>query len=149
MEAYPAAESVGAKGAEPVGVTVKDTMAQMDWLSDRISTQVRWFAAGVVALVWGLLLTPPTSVRPWHAALISVGLLAVSVLFFDFLQYAAGYLSVRRLHRAILGAPDQRVAGYDPNDPWYRARTGLFWIKQGFAVATFVGLLVALLPGLH
>jgi hypothetical protein len=26
-------------------LAVQDTMAQLDWLTDRISTQVRWFAA--------------------------------------------------------------------------------------------------------
>ncbi len=129
-------------------VTIQDTMTQLDWLSDRISTQVRWFAAGVVVLLWGLLVAPPTTVRLSSSALIFVGLLAVSVLFLDFLQYAFGYLSVRHLHEEILRTPDAALPGYDTDDPRYQARTAFFWAKQVFAVATFFGLFAALLPGL-
>jgi hypothetical protein len=120
----------------------------MDWLSDRISTQVRWFAAGVLALVWGLLVTPPATLKLPPRALLVVALLAISVLFFDFLQYAFGFLSVRRLHREIIGAPDRQVAGFDTTDPCYRARFCFFWIKQAMAILTFTVLLAAVLPGL-
>jgi hypothetical protein len=129
-------------------MTIQDTSTQLDWLSDRISTQVRWFAAGVVALVWGLLVTPPATVKLSPRVLLVVALFAVSVLFFDFLQYAVGYLSVRHLHREILGAPDQSVAGFDTTDPRYRARLFFFWLKQAMAVLTFAGLIAAILPGL-
>ena len=129
-------------------LTVQDTMAQLDWLTDRISTQVRWFAAAVVALIWGLLLAPPATFRLWPAALLSVGLLAVSVLFVDFLQYAVGFIAVRRQHQRLLDAPSAAAEGYDARDPWYRARADFFWAKQGLAVATFLGLLFALIPPL-
>jgi hypothetical protein len=129
-------------------VTTQDTGAQMDWLSERISTQVRWFAAGVLALVWGLLVTPPEALKLSPQVLLVVALLAVSVLFFDFLQYAVGYLSVHHLHREILRAPDHSVAGFDTTDLRYRARRLFFWLKQAMAVLTFAGLISAILPGL-
>jgi hypothetical protein len=123
-------------------------MAQMDLLSDRISTQIRWFAAGVIALIWGLLTTPPGSIRvPFHP-LVVVGLLAVSVLFCDFLQYTAGYLSTRRLHRKLLDSPDQVIDGYDPRDLYRNIRFALFWIKQALAIVTFAVLAITLLRGL-
>jgi hypothetical protein len=123
-------------------VTLQDTISQLDWLSDRISTQVRWFAAGVVALVWGLLVTPPVSIRLSASALMCVGLLAVSVLFADFLQYAVGFLSVRRLHKEILSSPEKSLPGFDTSDPLYQARTVLFWVKQMLGIATFVSLVM-------
>ena len=129
-------------------VTTQDTHAQLDWLSDRISTQVRWFAAGVLALVWGLLVTPPASLKLSPRILLVVALLAVSVLFFDFLQYAVGYLSVQRTHREILKAPEHSVSGFDTTDFCYRARRVFFWTKQVMAVLTFAGLIAAILPGL-
>ena len=141
-------ESVEPKSPEPVMVTLKDTMAQLDWLSDRISTQVRWFAAAVIGLVWGLLLTPPSTVHFLPSALTSVGMLAVTILFFDFLQYSCGYIATQRQHRRLLELPGQQAEGYDAQDPWYRARTDFFWVKQGFAVLTFFALLAAFIPGL-
>jgi hypothetical protein len=129
-------------------VTTQDTTAQLEWLSDRISTQVRWFAVGVLALVWGLLVTPPVTLKLPPQALLVVALLAVSVLFFDFLQYAVGYLSAHRLHREILETPGQSLAGFDRKDPWRRARFFFFWTKQVMAVLTFAGLIATVLPGL-
>ncbi len=96
----------------------------------------------------GLLVTPPASLKLSPSVLLVVALFAVSVLFFDFLQYAVGYLSVRRLHREILGAPDRSVTGFDTTDPRYRARFFFFWLKQAMAVLTFAGLIAAVLPGL-
>lgn len=129
-------------------ITVQDTMAELTTLSDRISTQVRWFAGGVVALLWGLLVTPPAGIRVSSAGLIAVGLLAVSVLFADFLQYSCGFMAVRRTHNTLLRVPDHVLSGYDTGDPRYVARTIFFWGKQILAVLTFLGLLAVLLPGL-
>jgi hypothetical protein len=130
-----------------MALTTQHTMSDLDWLSDRISTQVRWFAAGVVGLVWGLLVTPPAALRLSSSVLLVVALLAISVLFFDFLQYAAGYLAVRRLHREILETPGQAVAGFNTRDLCYCARHFFFWTKQAIAILTFIGLIAALVPG--
>jgi len=129
-------------------MTAKDTMTEMASLSDRISTQVRWFAAGVVALIWGLLTTPPSSIRFPFLPLVVVGLLAVSVLFCDFLQYSAGYLSTWRLHRKIINSPNQTIDGYDARDPYRNTRFAFFWVKQMLAIVTFAVLAITLLRGL-
>lgn len=129
-------------------VTLDKTMEDMNFNSDKISTQARWFAGGVVILLWGLITTKPPAVplAPWTVAL--VGLLAVSVLFVDFCQYAFGYVSTRRLHRAILATDKREVEGYNTRDFAYRARTFCFYAKQVLAVATFIALLYALVPAL-
>jgi hypothetical protein len=129
-------------------VTAQDTMAQLDRLSDRISTHTRWVAGVILALIWGLIVTPPATIKLPFAALVWVGLLSVSALFVDFLQYACGYKATRQLHRIILDAPSQSVAGYNTDDPWYRAREKCFTLKQILIIVTFLALVATLLTGL-
>ncbi len=129
-------------------VTLEDTIRDRDWLSDKLSTQARWFAGAVVLLLWGLISAPAPPVRLSATALVFVGLLAITVLFIDFLQYAAGYIATERLAREILRLEDRRIDGYDRREPFYRARRWCFWGKQIAAAVTFVALLVVLVPAL-
>ena len=39
--------------------STKETVAELQWLSDRISSQVRAIAIGVLAVAWAVLLSPP------------------------------------------------------------------------------------------
>jgi hypothetical protein len=126
-------------------LTAKETSAELDWLTDRISTQVRWFAGGVVALVWGVLETPPKSIGLSSTALVLVGLSAVSILFFDFAQYVAAFVAARRSHNKLLETADQTLPGYDPTDLARRARTMFFWVKIVLTVLTFFGLFATVL----
>jgi len=125
----------------------EEVIQQMDWLSDRLSSQVRSVALGILALTWGLLIgadSIPGAINPSH--LLFVGLLAILAMSCDFLQYAAGYRNARRLYMEMrtTGAPE---AGY-PVDFYRRCRDYLFAAKQwivGLAAAWLIGLLLAAL----
>jgi hypothetical protein len=127
-------------------ITEKENRAELDWVTDKISSQVRWFAVGVLAFVWGLLTAREPAVRCWTPALVLCGLLGSTTLFADFLQYVAGYRAALVLRAQLRRG--ERVEGYDPDDVWRRVRHWLFLIKQGLAVATFLALIVAVAPAL-
>lgn len=83
----------------------KDVLDQLTSLSDRLSTQVRTVALGILALTWGLLVGDSTAAKEisfhWRGNLVALGGLAVLVMFLDFLQYVAGYHNVRALQKRM------------------------------------------------
>lgn len=124
----------------------KDTLQELQWLSDRVSTQVRIIALGVLALAWGLLVSPQTTVPINTRGLIAVGLLAIFVIVLDLAQYIAGYLNTLKHHRRLYREGIEE--DYNRNEPLYRLRTRLFWAKQVLAGATFLVLIAVVLPAL-
>jgi len=123
--------------------STKETVAELQWLSDRISSQVRAIAIGVLAVAWAVLLSPPKDLPISPAAMLWVALVT---LVADLLQYVLGYINTRRHHQHLLR--ENIEEGYDASVPLYRARIGCFWGKQLLAAGAFVGLVYALLPAL-
>ena len=112
---------------------------ELEWLSDRISTQVRWVAAGTLAVAWGLLLTPPTTLAVSQRCVLAVILMSLTALLTDLLQYVAGYFHVFQ-HR-LEGQVNQHAID---REFLSRLRVVFFWLKLVVAVAGFGVLAVTL-----
>jgi putative endonuclease len=100
--------------------TKLQVIEQLDFLSDRISTQVRTVSLGVLALTWGLLIGESQVAKAlsqqWKTNLVGIGATAILVMFLDFLQYAAGYrdnMKLReKMNRAGLGETEYAGGAY-------------------------------------
>ena len=112
--------------------TKKEVIEQMDWLTDRMSNQIRTVGLGVLALTWGLLIGGTDAAKAignrHHKGLLMVGVLVVISMFLDFLQYRFGYQNVRKLYKSMV-ASGAEEAKYQ-RDPFRKAREGLFEGKQ-------------------
>lgn len=119
-----------------------------DFLSDKISTQVRTIAIGIIAFVWLLLigdqanhLVNDSAVR---TQLVFIGAGALLAMFLDYLQYAVGYLYSNAL--LVKGDKTKDVnLTYDISDWRYKFRRHFFWAKQGVIVGAVVWLTLLLL----
>lgn len=113
--------------------TKPEVIGQLDFLSDRISTQVRTVSLGVLALTWGLLIGESESARAlsrqWKTNLIGIGGTAIVAMFLDFLQYAAGFRDNFKL-RAKMNEASLTEADYDEKALTWRLRLLFFRAKQ-------------------
>ena len=125
----------------------KDIQADIDFLSDRISTQVRTIALSVIAIAWLFLVggkdAPILRVPPSHAVLLWAGALSFGALVVDYLQYLMGYLDGRRVLRK---GERENVAEfrYDYTSATYRLRAYFYWGKQVLVIAGVVALAFAI-----
>jgi hypothetical protein len=121
-------------------VPLKDVYEELQFTSDRISTQTRTIALSVLALVWLFLAggtsKPTLPVQPDRGSLLITGALALGSLLLDYLQYVLGYFATNAV-RAKTEDASLTEAEYDYKDIRYRARKVCFWAKQ---VAALVGL---------
>ena len=121
---------------------------EAQYLSDRLSTQVRTIALGLLAVTWGLLIGES------HVAvaiavklkmhLIGIGAIAIFTMCFDFLQYFFGYLDSRALIKKMEAKKIDELK-FRPSSCWYKLRSSFFVVKQvslGIGVGWFIGTLV-------
>ena len=125
----------------------KDIQDDIDFLSDRISTQVRTIALSVIAIAWLFLVGgkdgPILRVPPSRDLLLWAGALSLGALIVDYLQYLMGYLDGKRVLRE--GERDNVTDfHYDYRATTYKLRTWFYWGKQGLLVAGVVALALAL-----
>ena len=113
-------------------------MQDLNWITDRLSNQVRTVALGVLAFSWGLLLGDSAMVGCSRDQLLLVGMLAVGVMFCDFLQYACGYHNSLRLYRSM--EQSGADSGQYPEDFFYWGRKVCFSAKQWLALASVLWL---------
>ena len=123
----------------------------LDFVTDRISTQVRTIALGVLALAWLFLAggkeTPALGLQQSVRSLLGVAALAVGALLCDYLQYVAGYLAANSVRQRAETAK-KATALYNYRDVRYGLRKVLFWLKQGLAAAATVWMLSLLMRAL-
>src|SRR5262249_9621440 len=119
--------------------SVATAKEELEWLSDRISTQVRWVAAGTLAVAWGLLLTPPTTLAVSQKGILAVILTSLTALVIDLLHYISGYFHVFQ-HLGEEGVNQRAI----DREFLSRLRAMLFWLKLVVAIAGFGVLAVAL-----
>lgn len=116
-----------------MGRPVAEISAELEFLSDRISSQVRSLGFGMIALVWALLTgLKDTSLvigAGQRRELLGIALLAVLAMVIDFLQYLLGYRDTIRILRGA-EKNKQKEAAYDATSALYRARSTCFWLKQ-------------------
>jgi len=119
----------------------------LDWLTDRLSPEVRTVALGVLALAWGLLMSdkgPDVLVaqhRKWH--LLFIGGCCVLVMFLDYLQYLAGYLNTREVQKSYEKNPPVAAQYTDMKISFFFRRL-FFVVKQLVLAAAVVWLMVIL-----
>jgi hypothetical protein len=127
--------------------TKVEVLSELEKVTDRISTRVQTTAVGVLALTWGLLVGDSSVAKSVSAELRSnlllVGAAAVFVLFLDFLQYFAGYISTKKVYDEM-EKKDVDVGKYDYDSLAFRLRTCLFWAKQFALMITVIVLLIVL-----
>jgi hypothetical protein len=120
---------------------------QLGFLTDKISTQVRTVALGVLALAWGLLIGESSVARTVASQLkrplLGIGVGAIVVMVLDFLQYVAGYVNTLHL---LHDMERKRLteAQWNRTSLSYRCRGYFSYAKQVALVAIVVWLLVVL-----
>ena len=127
--------------------TKAEIVGDLDWITDRLSTQVRTVALGVLALAWGLLLGDKDPAKSevlhlkWH--LMGIGGICVLVLVLDYLQYVAGYTETSGLLKTMERLK-QDHGQYDRKKLSYRLRGVFFALKQWTLAAAIVWMSVTL-----
>jgi len=133
-------------------VPLTNIYAALDFASDRISTQVRTLALGVLAVVW-LFLSGSKDVAALNLSagnrqLLSVAGLCVFTLLIDAVQYVASYLSSNAVRKAAEKANETK-AEYDENSAMRRVQQACFWAKQITAVLATGWLLVIIVRSIN
>ncbi|HEC69358.1 MAG TPA: hypothetical protein ENI31_03620 [Candidatus Omnitrophica bacterium] len=110
--------------------------------SDKISTQIRAVAIGLLIIIWGILIekAKPISVA-LKKHLLAIALIALLVMFLDFLQYLFGYAN----NTALLHQMDKEKKDeiqYDYSDWCYKGQRCCFWSK---IIITFIAFFTLLL----
>lgn len=115
----------------------QDIIKEMDFLSDRISTQVRTVALGLLVITWGLLIAKSDVAievaKPMKKSLMAIGGIAILTMFFDFLQYFFGYWVTHALFKQM-ERENKDEGKYKYSDLRYKLRVYLFWGKQYFLI---------------
>ena len=120
---------------------------EKQFLSDTLSTQVRYITFGALGIVWGFFIgnTDFTKdlVGKHHQYLTVIFLLSILTLVCDYLQYLLGYLYTSGL------ITDMELKGtkecfYNKNDPKYKLRNWCFGGKQVFLGINLITLIFLL-----
>jgi hypothetical protein len=115
-------------------------IADLDFVSDRISNQARTVALSVLAIVWLFAIggkdTPVLPTAPNRALLLLAGACCLFALFVDYLQYVAGYFTTRNV---LAKGEKENLTDlkYEYHAFTYRLRTWFFWLKQALVVIGF------------
>jgi hypothetical protein len=122
-----------------------EILSELGSVTDKLSSQVRTTAVAVLALTWGLLVGDSPVAQAISSALkpilILLGAASIVVLFFDFLQYVAGYASTRKLLDEI-ERTGRSEGQYDYRGLAWRSRLFFFWARQVVLVLTVLTMLV-------
>ena len=129
-----------------MAVTAQQASQEAQWLSDRLSVQVRWVAVGILAFAWGLIISPPKGLELSPKLLLWAGLLAILALILDLLQYVFGYVYTMKILRKI--EKEKIEQSYSRRHPLYRLRDACFVAKQIVVFVAGIVLVVAVVPSL-
>ncbi len=129
--------------------TKEQVLKELDFVTDRLSSQVRTTALGVLALSWGLLVGETkvflTLSPELRIALLRAGVAAVLVLFFDFLQYLFGFWGTMVVYRT--GEKSGNFI-YKYRDWRWVARAVFFVLKLLLTFVAVIYLVVTIMPKL-
>lgn len=112
---------------------ISEIIEELQFLSDRISTQVRTISVSLIAFIWILLLGGEKAPFEFSIVvkrqLIVIMFLAVITMLFDFLQYVFGYINTNSLRRTL--EKNKKTEGeFDYTSLIYLMRIRIFWAKQ-------------------
>jgi len=129
-------------------VPLTDIYKDLDFATDRLSTQIRTLTLGVLALVWLFLSggkdIPALKLRAGNRQLLAIAGLCVLTFLIDAVQYWALYRSANTVRREAEGH-NRKEAEYDEASLVRRLQHGCFWAKQTTALLATIWLLLILL----
>jgi len=129
--------------------TKEKIIEELNWLSDRISTQVRTISVSLLVITWGLIIGKPEISLPFSEELkkhlLVVGIIALIAMLGDFLQYFFGYVNTNGL-RKKMELEEKTETDYDYNVLTYKLRSFFFWFKQIMIIIACICFLVAIIP---
>ena len=124
-----------------------EILKELDFVTDKLSAQVRTIALGVLVFSWGLIVGESRLAENlrqglvWHS--VGVGAAAIIVMLFDFLQYLAGYWNTLFVYQKMKS--DRTDKGeYDEKSILFRIRVFLFYAKMTGLTATVIWLALLL-----
>jgi hypothetical protein len=124
---------------------LKEIYQELQFISDRLSAQVRTVALGLLAITWTIFVGESALFKKLSETLgkrlLLVALLSIFALLIDFLQYVLGYIYVDRTRKMAESTALHEIA-YDPSSLLWRSRTAFFWTKQLLLVGAIVVFLV-------
>lgn len=129
-----------------MNVSLEKIIEELQFISNRISKQVRTISISVLAIVWLFLAggsdTPVLPSTPNKSLLFISGSFAMAVLLIDYFQYLFAYINSDQLRRKAENA-NKKKAAYDYTALLYRLRITAFWLKQILTLAAVSFLAVA------
>lgn len=122
---------------------------EKDFHSDKVSTQIRAVAIGLLIAVWGVLIGETKSTSIAGSALknhlLWIALIALSAMFCDFLQYLFGYANnTALLHQMDKDKIDE--IQYDYSDWRYKGQRYCFWSKIIITSISFIYFIIVVAP---
>src|SRR5262245_39469298 len=91
-------ERTGARGGSTMASTEETIFEDLNFSTDRLSTQVRQISFGVLAIIWAILIGD-ANVGVNIRYSLALAALAVITMLLDLIQYVAAYLASRRALR--------------------------------------------------
>jgi hypothetical protein len=132
-------------------VPLTEIYKNLDFASDRLSTQIRALILGVLALVWLFLSgnkdVPALTLRTHTRQLLAIAGLCVLTLLIDAIQYWASYLSSNAVRREA-EKQNKAEAEYAEGSLMRCLQQGSFWAKQITAIIATAWLLSLLVVSL-
>jgi hypothetical protein len=127
--------------------TKKELCDDLDFMSDRLSTQTRTIALGLLAATWALLLSESPSAKTVASSLsihlLLIGDVCVIALLIDYFHYVSGYfVDYELLKRMEANKLDS--AQFEKSDLLYKLRKYCFYGKQIFTIVGAVWFLLAI-----
>ena len=117
----------------------KDVRTDLEFATDRLSSQARSMAFGTLAVIWATLIGEDKGLTLDRTLSLLVATLAVATLLLDFFQYLAAY----RFGLSVNNALKRDLPTKDYEDwPSFRWRRRLFRWKVLCTLMTAVGLLL-------
>lgn len=111
---------------------------EINFHSDKISTQIRAVAIGLLIVIWGILIEESKSISiVLKKHLLGIASTALLAMFFDFLQYLFGYAN----NTALLHQMDEKKKNeiqYDYSDWRYKGQRYCFRLKIIITFIAFV-----------
>lgn len=111
---------------------IEEIILEKNDVTDRISTQVRIIAVGLLATTWSLLIGKVNifinTIQSYRVHFILISIISVIVLMFDFLQYECKYLNINKKIK-LMNDKDLTKADYD-EDIYYKLSVVFFVTKQ-------------------
>jgi len=121
---------------------------EAQFLSDRISAQVRLICCSILGVIWGFFISDveiiKLLIKCYGKTFIFLIFLSIVILSIDYFQYLAGYLNASRLLNKLInnksteGNYDQESLGYKIRDACFRWKQILLLVE----IVIFVSILI-------